>query len=98
MHDYVEPHVRSLKSVVFTSDNYGSLLASALMKKLAQELKLIITRKQEENWNLDGILGEIEKEIEARERARLRNTNQINRKKEPHMNIPLLKLLSGAVN
>ena len=69
LHDYVEPHVRSLKSVVFTSDNYGSLLASALMKKLPQELKLIITRKQEENWNLDGILGEIEKEIEARERA-----------------------------
>ena len=39
------------------------------MNKLPHELKLIITRKREEDWNLDSILGEIEKEIEATERA-----------------------------
>ena len=92
LYDHIESHVRSLKSLGVTSDNYGSLLASVVMNKLPQELKLIITRKREEDWNLDGILGEVEKEIEARERAWPSNTNPINRKKEPLMIIPLLQL------
>ena len=79
LYDHIESHVRSLKSLGVASDNYGSLLASVLMNKLPQELKLIITRKREEDWNLDGILGEVEKEIEARERAQPINTNPINR-------------------
>ena len=58
LYDHIESHVRSLKSLGVTSDNYGSLLASVLMNKLPQELKLIITRKWEEDWNLDGILWE----------------------------------------
>ena len=69
LYDHIESNVRSLKSLGVTSENYGSLLASILMNKLPQELKLIITRKRDEDWNLDSILGEIEKEIEARERA-----------------------------
>ena len=91
--DHVESHVHSVKSLGVTSDNYGSLLASVLMNKLPQELKLIITRKREEDWNLDGILEEVEKEIEARERARPPVTlTQLTEKKEPLMIMPLLQL------
>ena len=57
LYDHVESHVCSLKPLGVTSDNYGSLLASVLMNELPQELKLIIIRKREEDWNLDGILG-----------------------------------------
>ena len=69
LYHHVESHVRSLKSLGVTSDNYGSLLVSVLMNKLPQELKVAITGKPDEDWNLDGILGWIEKEIEAKERT-----------------------------
>ena len=48
--------------------------------------------KTEEDWTIDGILEEVEKEIEAREKGQPSNTNPINRKKEPLMIIRLLQL------
>ena len=99
LYDHVESHVRSLKSLGVTYENYGSLLASVLMNKLPQELKLIISRKREEDWNLDSsILGEMEKEIEARERARPSNVNPIREKRITNEHPTALTLLSGAVN
>ena len=98
LYDHVESHVRSLKSLGVTSENYGSLLASVLMNKLPHELKLIITRKREEDWNLDSILGEIEKEIEARERARPGNVVQMRDKRLTNEHPTASTLLSGAAN
>ena len=98
LYDHIESQVRSLKSLGITSDNYGSLLASVLMNKLPQELKLIITRKREEDWNLDGILGEVEKEIEARERARPSNITPVKEKRATNDHPTTSTLLSGAVN
>ena len=98
LYDHVESHVRSLKSLGVTSENYGSLLASVLMNKLPHELKLIITRKREEDWNLDSILGEIEKEIEARERARPGNVVQMRDKSLTNEYPTASTLLSGAAN
>ena len=71
LYDYGDYHVCSLKFLGVTSGNYDSLLASVLVNNFPQELKLIITRKQdtESRINLDGILGEVEKETEARERV-----------------------------
>ena len=98
LYDHIESNVRSLKSLGVTSENYGSLLASILMNKLPQELKLIITRKRDEDWNLDSILGEIEKEIEARERARPSNVVQMRDKRLANDHPTASTLLSGAVN
>ena len=95
LYDHIESNVRSLKSLGVTSENYGSLLASILMNKLPQELKLIIT---DEDWNLDSILGEIEKEIEARERARPSNVVQMRDKRLANDHPTASTLLSGAVN
>ena len=97
LYDHIESNVRSLKSLGVTSKNYGSLLASILMNKLPQELKLIITRKRDEDWNLDSILGEIGKEIEARERARPSNV-QMRDKRLANDHSTASTLLSGAVN
>ena len=41
LHDSVETHVRSLKSLGVDSKTYGTLLASVLLNKLPQELRLI---------------------------------------------------------
>ena len=45
LHDSVETHVRSLKSLGVDSETYGTLLAFVLLNKLPQELRLIVSRK-----------------------------------------------------
>ena len=70
LYDTVESQVRGLKSLGVSAKSYGSLLVSVLLNKLPQELRLIVSRQvKEEEWNLDGLLSMVEKEISARERA-----------------------------
>ena len=70
LYDKVESHVRCLKSLDITSASYGSLLSSILMKKIPQDLCLIVSREiVRDEWDLDSLMKVIEKEIEARERA-----------------------------
>ena len=70
LYDQVEGHVRSLKSLGITPESYGSLLSPILMKKLPQELCIIVSKRVgTENWNLDKIMEIMEEEIAARERA-----------------------------
>ena len=45
LHDYVETHTRSLKSLGVDSYTYGTLLASVLVSKIPEELQLIVSRK-----------------------------------------------------
>ena len=68
LYDTVETHVRSLKSLGVDSATYGTLLSSVLLSKLPQELRLIVSRQTSE-VELDKLLQEMEKEIDARERA-----------------------------
>ena len=68
LYDTVESHIRSLKTLGVTSESYGSLLAPVLMKKLPQELRLIISRKvTTSEMKLDELLGLMEQELIARE-------------------------------
>ena len=70
LYDTMESQVRGLKSLGVSAESHGSLLVSVLLNKLPQELRLIVSRQvNEEEWNLDGLLSMVEKEISARERA-----------------------------
>ena len=69
LHDLIESHVRSLKSLGVSSSSYGSLLSSVVMSKLPQDLRLIVTREVRDEWDLDHILDVFMSELEARERA-----------------------------
>ncbi|XP_044165250.1 uncharacterized protein LOC122949186 [Acropora millepora] len=69
LHDLIESHVRSLKSLGVSSSSYGSLLSSVVMSKLPQDLRLIVTREVRDEWDLDHILDVFRSELEARERA-----------------------------
>ena len=54
---------------------YGSLLAPVLMKRIPQEIALIVSREViEDSWNLDDLLKIVEREIQAKERT-TRNAN-----------------------
>ena len=60
----MESQLRGLHGLGVTSDSYGALV---LLKKLPQELR---SRKVSENdWSLDRIMSELNKEIKAREQA-----------------------------
>ena len=74
LHDSVETHVRSLKSLGVESETYGTLLASVLLNKLPQELRLIVSRKTSD-VGLDQLLKEVEQEIDTRERAQATQPN-----------------------
>lgn len=68
--DSVESQVRGLQVLGVAAESYGSLLASVLMNKLPQELRLIISREVKgDNWDLNELMQIIEREVEARERV-----------------------------
>ena len=77
LYDTLEAHVRSLKSLGVPSDSYGTLLSSIIMNKLPSDLRLVISREvKDEEWQLDRILHVFENELEARERAAVRDVAQ----------------------
>ena len=77
LYDTLEAHVRSLKSLGVPSDSYGTLLSSIIMNKLPSDLRLVISREvKDEEWQLDRILHVLENELEARERAAVRDVAQ----------------------
>ena len=55
--DDVTSHVRSLVNLGVESRTYGSLLCPIILEKLPNELRLIISRNDNENnWNFTKIL------------------------------------------
>ena len=74
--DRIENHIRSLQSLGIESESYGKLLIPLIMEKLPGELRLIISRKIEQDvWDLDTLLKALNGELEARERCVLVGTH-----------------------
>ena len=69
--DSVETNVRGLKALGIDSKQYGTLLVSILMDKLPEEIRLIISRKYKDNFDLTELVEAAKLEIEARERCRI---------------------------
>ena len=88
LYDQVEGHVRNLRSLGVSSESYGSLLSPIVMKRLPQELCIIVSKQGSDSWNLDQMMEIIEKELEARERASMNssghNTQIQTRKSHDH--------------
>ena len=97
LYDSIESHVRSLKSLGVTADSYGTLLTSVLLNKLPQELRLMISRcVGEDDWNLDALMKQVEKEVQARERAAAVTTGHENIRKSTSKDPPTAAtLLTG---
>ena len=78
LYDLVESQVRGLKSLGVESSSYGSLLLSVLLQKLPSELCLVLSREvSEADWNLNELLKQLEREIEARERAAMSTSQTV---------------------
>ena len=73
--DSVETHVRGLKALGIDSKQYGTLLVPILMDKLPEEIRLIISRKYKDNFDLTELVEAAKLEIEARERCRIAHSD-----------------------
>lgn len=69
MYDRVESNIRALKALGVPTESYGTLLSSALVKKLPRELRLLVSRRITDDWDLSAIMKIVGEELEARERA-----------------------------
>ena len=69
--DKVESHVRGLRALDVPSLSYGTLLSSIVMNKLPQDVRLVISRQEEDNKDrdFDKLLERVGEEVKTRERA-----------------------------
>ena len=78
LYDDVENHVRCLKSLGVTGDQYGPLLAPVIMDRLPTQVKLTISiQLKQDLWDLTKLLELFRDEIRARE-----NINAAERSKD----------------
>ena len=74
IYDEIETNLRSLKSLGVKAESFGCLLVPILISKLPSSLNLQISRRFDSNkdvWDVDCIIEELKKELEARERYEL---------------------------
>ena len=69
LYDKVESNVRSLESVGVSMGTYGTFLAPEILKLLPQELRIILTRKLPDMWDLGLLLRELQEEVNVREKC-----------------------------
>ena len=76
LYDEIESNIRSLKSLGVSHDSFGCLLVPILLDKLPAAMNLHLSRKFDrltDVWEVDKILKELKRELEARERCQLVN-------------------------
>eukprot|EP00794_Sanderia_malayensis_P015493 gene15493-17071_t len=67
--DKTETAVRSLRSIGIPIESYGTVLSPVIMSKIPNELRLIISRKTSDVWELDDILNYFGEELTLREQC-----------------------------
>ena len=72
--DNLEIQVRGLQALGIDSAQYGALLIPIFMEKLPEELRLIVSRKHKDNWELTPVIKAVKNEAEARERCGMKTS------------------------
>ena len=72
VHDKIEIHLRSLRTLEVDPETHGMLLIPLLKRKLPSDINLILSRKFDSNdelWKIADLMKELKREVEARERS-----------------------------
>ena len=77
LYDNLESTTRSLKSIGVDSDSYSTVLSPIIMSKLPQELRLLISRSLEDEWNIAELLDKLGEEISLREKCTLASIGNV---------------------
>ena len=87
LYDRIEAATRSLKSVGVPSSNYSAILSPIIMSKFPQELRLLISRKLEDEWSVTKLLESLGEELTLREKCALASIASRQTSREPRGNI-----------
>ena len=66
-YDDIESNIRSLSSLGIETSTHGTLMATLILEKLPQEIKLIVARNVKETWDLTKIFDIVNQELGALE-------------------------------
>ena len=90
MHDTIESNVQALRSLGINDEHFGPLLVPNILQKLANTIKLQISRKSgKENWNIEQFLSAINQEITATENFEYLNKTVSIAKKKVKILLPV---------
>ena len=69
LYDKTESTVRSLRGMGVSTESYATVLTPNIMSKIPLELRLLISRKLSNDWDLDGLLEHFGEELALREKC-----------------------------
>ena len=69
LYDKTECTVRSLRGIGITTEHYSVFLTPIIMKKIPPELRLLLSRKLSNEWDLNGLLKALGEELALREKC-----------------------------
>ena len=100
LYDDLEVNIRSLKCLEVDLNQYGALLMPMVMKKIPEEIRLLITRKiSKDEWRLERVLDVFKSELEAREQCGQSTTQKNLGQNKPNQNrSPINYTTSALVN
>ena len=74
--DKLETNVRSLEAIGVQTETYEAILTPEILKKLPEELRILITRKLPDSWDLRSLLKIFREELQVREKCRFALENK----------------------
>ena len=86
LYDTVEQHCRGADALGVSSDSYGALLIPMLLRKIPEDMRLLVSRKVDgkEGLSLKFLLETFKREIEARERCAASDSHRESEQKTAH--------------
>ena len=74
--DKLETNVRSLEGIVVQTETCEAILTPEILKKLPEQLRILITRKLPDSWDLRLLLKIFREELQVREKCRFALENK----------------------
>ena len=87
LYDTAEQHCRGLDALGVSSDSYGALLIPMLLRKIPEDMRLLVSRKVDgkEGLSMKFLLETFKREIEARERCAASDSHKESEQKTAHL-------------
>ena len=89
--DKLETNVRSLEAIGVQTETYEAILTPEILKKLPEELRILITRKLPDSWDLRSLLNIFREELQVREKCRFALENTEENHNTAAINTPLTR-------
>ena len=77
LYDKTESTVRSLRGMKVSTESYATVLTPNIMSKIPLELRLLISRKLTNDWDLEGLLEHLGEELALREKCAFSSSSAV---------------------